>query len=66
MQFPGFAEDETTLFAVIRALEVAGEAVKRIPVEVREKYLRMNMQSTTDYYNDFRILSLDVYAFTLT
>jgi uncharacterized protein with HEPN domain len=38
MQFPGFAEDEKTVFAVIRALEVAGEAVKQIPVEVWGKY----------------------------
>ena len=38
MQFPGFSEDEKTVFAVIRALEIAGEAVKQIPIEVREKY----------------------------
>ncbi len=38
MQFSGFAGDEKTVFAVIRALEVAGEAVKCIPVEIREKY----------------------------
>jgi uncharacterized protein with HEPN domain len=37
MQFSGFAEDEKTIFAVIRALEVAGEAVKQIPAAVREK-----------------------------
>ena len=38
MQFSEFAGDEKTVFAVIRALEVAGEAVKSIPVEMREKY----------------------------
>ena len=38
MQFSGFAGDDKTVFAVIRALEVAGEAVKQIPVETREKY----------------------------
>jgi len=38
MQFSSFTEDEKTVFAVIRALEVAGEAVKRIPVEIREKH----------------------------
>ncbi|WP_456386506.1 HepT-like ribonuclease domain-containing protein [Desulfolithobacter sp.] len=38
MQFAGFSEDEKTVFAVIRALEVAGEAAKQIPAEVREKY----------------------------
>lgn len=38
MQIAEFAEDEKTVFAVIRALEVAGEAVKQIPAAVREKY----------------------------
>ncbi|MEA3548631.1 MAG: DUF86 domain-containing protein [Thermodesulfobacteriota bacterium] len=38
MQFSRFTEDEKTFFAVIRALEVAGEAVKQIPVEIREKH----------------------------
>jgi uncharacterized protein with HEPN domain len=38
MQFSAFTEDEKTVFAVIRALEVAGEAVKRIPEEIREKH----------------------------
>ncbi len=38
MQFSAFTEDEKTVFAVIRALEVAGEAVKCIPVEMREKH----------------------------
>ena len=33
-----FIEDEKTVFAVVRALEVIGEASKNIPAEVREKY----------------------------
>ncbi|MBN1538055.1 MAG: DUF86 domain-containing protein [Anaerolineales bacterium] len=33
-----FLQDEKTVFAVIRALEVLGEASKKIPQEVREKY----------------------------
>ena len=33
-----FLQDEKTVFAVIRALEIVGEATKNIPVEVREKY----------------------------
>lgn len=33
-----FLQDEKTVFAVIRALEVVGEATKKIPQEVREKY----------------------------
>ncbi len=33
-----FLQDEKTVFAIIRALEVVGEATKKIPREVREKY----------------------------
>lgn len=33
-----FFQDEKTVFAVIRALEIVGEATKKIPQEVREKY----------------------------
>jgi uncharacterized protein with HEPN domain len=36
--FEEFAEDRKTQFAVIRALEIIGEATKNIPSEVREKY----------------------------
>ena len=35
MEYKTFREDEKTLFAVIRALEIIGEAVKRIPDEVK-------------------------------
>ena len=33
-----FFEDEKTIFAVIRAIEVMGEATKKVPKSVREKY----------------------------
>ncbi len=33
-----FAQDDKTVFAVIRALEVVGEATKKIPDEVRQRY----------------------------
>lgn len=33
-----FLQDEKTVFAVIRALEIVGEATKKIPEEVRDKY----------------------------
>jgi uncharacterized protein with HEPN domain len=38
MTYEDFAQDDKTIFAVIRALEVIGEATKNIPNEVREKY----------------------------
>lgn len=33
-----FIQDEKTVFAVIRAIEVIGEATKKIPSKIREKY----------------------------
>ena len=38
LDFKDFAEDEKTVFAVVRALEIIGEAAKHIPEEVRIKY----------------------------
>jgi uncharacterized protein with HEPN domain len=38
MSYEEFVRDDKTAFAVIRAIEIIGEAVKRIPEEVRRKY----------------------------
>jgi len=38
MSYEEFVRDDKTLFAVIRAIEIIGEAVKHIPAEIREKY----------------------------
>jgi uncharacterized protein with HEPN domain len=38
MTFDRFVQDDKTIFAVVRALEIIGEATKRIPQEVREHY----------------------------
>lgn len=38
MDFEAFAADKKTVNAVIRSLEVLGEATKRIPMEFRQKY----------------------------
>jgi uncharacterized protein with HEPN domain len=37
MAFDAFAADEKTAYAVVRALEIIGEAAKRIPQEVRDQ-----------------------------
>lgn len=37
MRIEGFKKDDKTAFAVIRALEIIGEAVKRIPATVKNK-----------------------------
>lgn len=36
LSYDAFATDEKTVFAVVRALEIVGEAAKRIPQEVRD------------------------------
>jgi len=38
LSFQNFREDEKTIFAVVRALEVIGEAVKKIPPDIKKKY----------------------------
>ena len=38
MDFPSFAADEKTSYAVVRALEILGEATKRIPTAVRDRH----------------------------
>ncbi|MCX9084965.1 MAG: DUF86 domain-containing protein [Candidatus Methanoperedens sp.] len=38
MDLEEFVEDEKTVFAVVRALEIIGEAAKKIPVQVRDRY----------------------------
>ena len=38
IDYPTFQEDIKTQFAVIRALEIIGEASKKIPKEVKENY----------------------------
>ena len=37
MDFDAFVVDEKTTFAVVRALEIVGEATKRIPDSVRDQ-----------------------------
>lgn len=37
MTFDSFQADEKTQFAVVRALEIIGEATKRVPQEVRDR-----------------------------
>ena len=38
MTFEDFINDEKTVFAVIRAIEIVGEAIKHISSEFREKF----------------------------
>lgn len=38
MEYEDFEKDVKTVYAVVRALEIIGEAVKKIPDEVKNKY----------------------------
>jgi len=38
MQVGEFAEDDKTIYAVIWCIEITGEAARRIPASVRQKY----------------------------
>lgn len=38
MSYEDFKNDKKTLYAVIRCLEIIGEAVKKIPTNIREEY----------------------------
>ncbi len=38
MAYEEFINDEKTVFAVIRAIEITGESIKHIPLEFREKF----------------------------
>jgi len=38
MSYDEFVQDDKTVFAVVRAIEIIGEAVKNIPEEVRGSY----------------------------
>jgi len=38
MEYDVFVKDRKTVYAVIRALEIIGEAVKNIPVQVKSRY----------------------------
>jgi len=38
MQYEQFVKDEKTMYAVVRAIEIIGEAVKKVPPDLRDTY----------------------------
>jgi len=47
MDFESFAQDDKTSFAVIRALEIIGEAARKIPKATRSRYPDVPWQDMT-------------------
>ena len=45
MDFDRFCQDQKTLYAVVRAIEIIGEAVKNIPNEIRAQYPKIPWSS---------------------
>lgn len=44
MDFDDFVQDKKTIFAVTRAIQIIGEAVKKIPDNIRQKYPQIPWQ----------------------
>lgn len=38
MTYEEFIQDDKSIYAVVRAIEIIGEAVKQVPTSIREKY----------------------------
>ncbi len=43
--YDDFSADDKTVYAVVRALEIVGEATKRIPQDVRDRYPQIPWRS---------------------
>ena len=64
MDQEAFAKDEKTVFAVIRALEIVGEAARRVPVDFRNQNPGIPWRSMTGMrdklIHDYFGVSIDV------
>jgi uncharacterized protein with HEPN domain len=45
MEYESFVNDDRTIFAVIRSLEIVGEAVKKIPETIRRQYPQISWKA---------------------
>ena len=47
MDFDSFCQDTKTIFAVTRAIQIVGEAVKKIPDNIRQQYPQIPWKDVT-------------------
>jgi uncharacterized protein with HEPN domain len=70
MQYEHFVHDDKTAFAVVRALEILGEATKRIPVEIRDRFPEIPWRSMAGIrdklIHDYVSVNLEVVWKTVT
>ena len=70
MDYQAFRQDDKTVFAAIRALEIIGEAAKKIPAPVRQKYAAVpwkNLAGMRDkLIHDYMGVSLEIVWRTIT
>jgi uncharacterized protein with HEPN domain len=70
MTFEDFRTDPKTQFAVVRALEIIGEATKRIPQNIREDHPQIPWRSMAGIrdrlIHDYEHVSIDVVWQTVT
>ena len=68
--YEDFLADEKTVYAVVRALEIIGEATKRIPPDIRDRYPRIPWRSMAGIrdklIHDYVGVNLEVVWRTLT
>jgi uncharacterized protein with HEPN domain len=51
MNYEAFSKDDKTVYAVIRAVEIIGEATRNIPEEIRSKYPEIPWRDASDMRN---------------
>lgn len=51
MDYKEFIKDEKSIYAVIRAVEIIGEATRNIPEEIRVKYSEIPWRDASDMRN---------------